>query len=352
MKKLFIFLAVLLFASSSFAQTNNVLFEGCTGTWCQWCPCGHTIVDGFLTNRPNTLVLEYHGGSSSDPWVNFNGNTIISLIGFSSYPTGVIGRRSGIVDRSSWSGQVYSQGVNFPSPITLGFNKTYNSGTRALTVNVSSLSLRQIDTNTYINFVIYENNLIYTQTGNSSCTGGTNYVHKFVVRDMVNGATGQTYSSGTWAAGVLKNATFNYTLPTTWVDSNCYIGLFVYFYQGSISSLTSYVLQTAKGRVAGTNLSGVNINSNEFAQDYYLAQNYPNPFNPNTNIKFSIPKEGQVTLKVYDMVGNEVATYFDTYLKNGIYNVEFDGSKLSSGIYFYKLTAGSFSETKKMILIK
>jgi hypothetical protein len=83
-----------------------------------------------------------------------------------------------------------------------------------------------------------------------------------------------------------------------------------------------------------------------------LSQNYPNPFNPSTNFTFSVPKSGEVSLKFYDMLGNEVATYVDGYLNAGSYSVEFDGSSLSSGVYFYKLQAGDFSATKKMVLSK
>ncbi|MBI5402330.1 MAG: T9SS type A sorting domain-containing protein [Ignavibacteriae bacterium] len=89
---------------------------------------------------------------------------------------------------------------------------------------------------------------------------------------------------------------------------------------------------------------------------FTLNQNYPNPFNPVTNISFSIPKEysGIVSLKVYDVAGKEVSSLVNQVMSNnsGIYNLTFDGSKLASGVYFYKLTAGGFSDIKKMILIK
>jgi photosystem II stability/assembly factor-like uncharacterized protein len=83
-----------------------------------------------------------------------------------------------------------------------------------------------------------------------------------------------------------------------------------------------------------------------------LEQNYPNPFNPATTIKYSIPKEGLVTLKVYNVIGEEVATLVNEIKLVGNYNLTFDGENLSSGIYFYKLQAGDFVETKKMVFIK
>jgi hypothetical protein len=85
---------------------------------------------------------------------------------------------------------------------------------------------------------------------------------------------------------------------------------------------------------------------------YNLAQNYPNPFNPTTTIKYSIPESGNVSLKVYDILGNEVASLVNEEKVQGVYSVTFDASRLSSGVYFYKIRAGNYFETKKMLLIK
>lgn len=85
---------------------------------------------------------------------------------------------------------------------------------------------------------------------------------------------------------------------------------------------------------------------------FTLEQNYPNPFNPSTTIRYSIPTSEFVSLKVYDVLGNEVATLVNEEKSAGSYEVEFNASLLSSGIYFYKLQVGNFVETKKMILMK
>lgn len=93
----------------------------------------------------------------------------------------------------------------------------------------------------------------------------------------------------------------------------------------------------------------------EIANEYELSQNYPNPFNPKTIITFSIPKSQSVSLNVYDALGNEVASLINnTVLSGGKYKVDFDINRfnLSSGLYFYKLTAEGFSASKKMIVIK
>jgi hypothetical protein len=80
--------------------------------------------------------------------------------------------------------------------------------------------------------------------------------------------------------------------------------------------------------------------------------NYPNPFNPVTNISFEVPTQGLVTLKVYDLAGKEVANLVNEVKPAGSYNIEFNGVKLSSGIYLYRLTSGNTVITNKMTLIK
>ncbi|KAF0151759.1 MAG: endonuclease/exonuclease/phosphatase, partial [Ignavibacteria bacterium] len=98
---------------------------------------------------------------------------------------------------------------------------------------------------------------------------------------------------------------------------------------------------------------GVNVKKlEEMPAQYELSQNYPNPFNPTTVIKFSMPVEGTVSLKVYNVVGEEVETILDTYKGAGTYEVNFDASKLSSGVYMYTLRTEKMSLTKKMLLVK
>jgi len=86
--------------------------------------------------------------------------------------------------------------------------------------------------------------------------------------------------------------------------------------------------------------------------EYHLEQNYPNPFNPSTTIKFSVPKESNVNLSIYNVLGELVSTLVDEQMKEGYYEYEFNASKLASGIYIYRISADDFLETKKMVLLK
>jgi hypothetical protein len=118
-----------------------------------------------------------------------------------------------------------------------------------------------------------------------------------------------------------------------------------------------YVSEDA-GRVVVLNLSSILTKSSELKQTgsipdaFVLDQNYPNPFNPSTVISYQLPVSSNVTLNVYDLLGNEVATLVDEYKPAGKYNIEFSAAGLTSGIYFYGLKTGEYASTKKMLLIK
>jgi hypothetical protein len=97
---------------------------------------------------------------------------------------------------------------------------------------------------------------------------------------------------------------------------------------------------------------GINNQGTEIPREFSLSQNYPNPFNPATKIKFALPVSGFVSLKIYDVLGNEVYTIDASYRQAGFYEADFDASNLASGVYFYKLEAEGFTATKKMLLVK
>jgi hypothetical protein len=98
--------------------------------------------------------------------------------------------------------------------------------------------------------------------------------------------------------------------------------------------------------------TSVEENNTEIVSDYHLYNNYPNPFNPSTTIQYAIPQSGEVRLSVFNSLGEEVKTLVNETKEPGVYEVEFSANDFPSGIYFYKIQAGGFSETKKMILLK
>ncbi len=119
------------------------------------------------------------------------------------------------------------------------------------------------------------------------------------------------------------------------------------------SSQTTMVIKNEFGtKDSVSEFTSVQKENNLMPNAYKLSQNYPNPFNPSTVINYSIPKSQLVTLKVYNILGQEVATLVNNVQSAGNYKVTFDASRLSSGIYFYSLTTGNFTASKKMILMK
>jgi hypothetical protein len=96
----------------------------------------------------------------------------------------------------------------------------------------------------------------------------------------------------------------------------------------------------------------ITFKGNSLITEYALEQNYPNPFNPTTTIKYQIPTSGNVSITVYDILGNEVANLVDGYLETGKYEVDFDASLLASGVYIYRLNVNDFINVKKMVLLR
>ena len=133
-------------------------------------------------------------------------------------------------------------------------------------------------------------------------------------------------------------------------------------YTWAMIGYSVYYERTLKGCIINgivygdTTLTGIDDEENLIASDFKLEQNYPNPFNPSTVISYRLPVTSNVTLKVYDILGNEIVTLVNEEKSPGTYEVEFNTSSIkhhpSSGIYFYQLKSGSFVETKKMVLLK
>lgn len=196
------------------AQRNPVL-EECTGTWCQWCPCGHDVMEDILATMPNAIMIGYHGPSgSSDPWDDFPGNQIIGLMSFSGYPTAVIDRTGAPMSRSAWTNAM-NQRYNVPATVTITMDKNYNKITRELVTDVHVTPLTDL-TGTYnVTMILLEDGLVYPQTGNGSCPGATDYVHNHVVRAIINGAEGeQLNTTSPWTTGNTITKNITYTIPS------------------------------------------------------------------------------------------------------------------------------------------
>lgn len=167
------------------------------------------------------------------------------------------------------------------------------------------------------------------------CTGGTQTAPGAIYR-TTNGGTSWTQQTTSLPAGKSFYCISMVSVNKGWAGTGTAVtngtngGIFVYT----------------------DNIISVNEPKSNVPADFVLEQNYPNPFNPTTTIKFNIPKSVFVTLKIYDVLGNEVLNVVEDNLSAGEYVKTVDFSKLSSGIYYYTLNAGDFSSTRKMMFIK
>jgi hypothetical protein len=156
---------------------------------------------------------------------------------------------------------------------------------------------------------------------------------------------------GIFSTSTNANSFTQFNLPITYISSATpdsagiviYIGPTV----GAHSGSTFYIDDLALGSA-----TAVDENSTNVPDQFELKQNYPNPFNPTTTIEYQIPNQSHVVLKVYDVLGNQVAVLVNKDEPAGKYNINFNASKLSSGVYFYRINTGNFIQTKKFMVLK
>jgi len=155
---------------------------------------------------------------------------------------------------------------------------------------------------------------------------------------------------GTLTAGVNGSA-FNLNAgERTLAPGDSVTAYYAILYTTSLSDLLLEA-DSAQARYNGT-FTGVEPVAFDVPGEFSLSQNYPNPFNPETRITFAVKSSAFTTLKVYDLLGREVATLVEEPLAPGSYAVSFSGERLASGTYLYTLTAGSYRETRRMVLVR
>lgn len=292
---LFILVSVIVFSQDVKAQTQrNPVLEECTGTWCQWCPCGHDVMEQILASMPNAIMIGYHGpANSSDPWDDFPGNQIISLLSFSGYPTAVIDRTGPPQSRSAWPG-LMNQRYSIPASVSITMDKNYNKVTRELNADIHVTALENLTGEYKLNFLLLEDGLIYPQTGNSSCPGANDYVHNHVVRAMINGATGEALNGvNPWNQGEMITKNIQYTVPSAVVPDSCKLVAFVYkvaspLYNGTIQQGEKWELVSPDYVATMTTSSPDIISANNSSAQYTAVLHNEGLLNDTYNISASI----------------------------------------------------------------
>jgi hypothetical protein len=190
------------------------------------------------------------------------------------------------------------------------------------------------DNDLVIHFIIAEDLYYAGRNGISN--------HRHVMRKMFPTPDGLSF---TIDLNETKDIPQTIDIDPLWDADSLNVAVFVQ----STGSMTVYQSETISYNEL--NVTGLK-NSKIIPDKFVLEQNYPNPFNPSTIIKYQIPKQEFVSLKVFDALGNEVATLVNDEQQAGSHNVNFNSAGLASGIYFYKIQAGNFIATKKMVLMK
>jgi hypothetical protein len=272
----------------------------------------------YLYNPTQSYDRRFYYNVNAVPWLNVDG-VILDV-----WPFSVANFQNAMNNRLA---------VPTPVSITVTDQRIPGDSIRA-TVVVTKLSNLPAG-NYFLRVMAVEKKVIYqTPPGNNGET-----VFPEVFRRSFPGSQGTSVST---AAGTFSYV-FTYKRDNVMVDSMMYT---IAFLQNDDSK---EVLNSALGY---NSVTGINFDPGKLPVSFELAQNYPNPFNPSTTIKFAMPEDGTINLTVYDILGSEVKTLVDGYHKAGSYSIYFSGDELASGIYYYKLSTDTFTDTKKMVLIK
>ena len=228
---------VLLLPVLTQAQTARTpLLEQFTGTWCQYCPFGADSVNALLGYLPNARAIAYHGGSANEPMQTVEGNLLISHLMVTGYPTAAIdrllitiGSTSALAISRTYWGNVMTQRHASTAPLSIGVAGTYHQDTREINMNVTLNILSAMTGEFYLNVILTEDSLNYSQTKWTS-TGQIQifpYWHKRVVRSMITGTYGTTLTTTGFAANDVVTRPVTYTVPAGWNINRCKLTVFV-----------------------------------------------------------------------------------------------------------------------------
>jgi hypothetical protein len=228
----------------------------------------------------------------------------------------------------------------------VSFSETpYSTGVERIKYQRLDKNGVKIGSNKLLNGIYYSSFVDSDKQGNLvfqlNFDGSSGYIHNLRV-DKNNIYIGNYFLVTNQFPNILKAGTdiclINNKIINVWLDTRLGIQPQIYMNVRSFLNPDSVV--------------SVHSISTEIPDEYELGQNYPNPFNPATKINFALPKQGLVTLKIYDITSREVQTLVNEVKRAGFYSVDFNGSTLASGVYFYRIQSGNFNDTKRFVLIK
>jgi Outer membrane protein Omp28/Secretion system C-terminal sorting domain len=340
---LFILLLVITVSTANAQFVRKVLFEEATNASCGPCAANNPFLKAYIDAKGDSIIaIKYHASFPGvDPMYSHNptqnAERYSTYYGMNAMPWLNV---DGIINDvwpftlTNFNNAFYPR-FAIPAPLTINVVDQRVAGDSikaTVTVNLPS----NLPAGNYkLRVMAIEKWVIYASPPGTN--GETHFEHVF--RRAYPNTTGTTFSGN---SGNFQY-TFTYKIDPVWKDTSM---VTVAFIQNDVNK---EVLNVGKGN---SNLIGINNLGNGIPSSFSLSQNYPNPFNPSTNFKFNLPNQSFVTLRVFDMLGREVALLANGRFDAGSYLVDWDASEFTSGVYFYTLNAGDYSETKKMMLIK
>jgi hypothetical protein len=339
-----IFALLFIVSSISFSQApRRMLFEEATSANCGPCASSNPILDGWLSANPtNTVAIKYHPNfGSNDPMYSANptqNTERVNYCGINAYPT-VNG--DGLLYDCCWPfsascfTSVLNQRIAVSTPVSISVTDVRVAGDSIKSTVVINLS-SNLPNGTYKLRVMAVESKVHFATSPGT-NGETDFYQVFRWAYPNTTGVNAPTTAGTYTY------VYTYKRLSNWVDTSIFTVAFVQ------NDVNKEVINSGRGYYIPT---GISNNNSITPEKYYLSQNYPNPFNPVTKINFDIPKSGLTTLKVYDILGNLIYSLVDGHLNAGSYSYDFSGADISSGIYYYKLTSGDYTDVRKMTLIK
>lgn len=323
------------------AQQRYVLVEVFTNSDCPLCPPAHTALNNYTKQDLNAKFVNfiyYHMvyPYPQDPLYQANKtDSDARNLYYGPYHSTPDGFFDGVVQANTY--QNWGSKINNEVAVASPFKMTLSGipGDTTFTVNAQISALDSVTANDLVlHFVVVENVSYEGSNGVSP--------QFYVMRKMLPDAGGMPISV---SVGSTKEFSQKINLQSVWIPDSLSVVVFIQ----SKSKKTVY--QSSRIRYSSI-VTSISENTKLEPTQFKLDQNYPNPFNPSTVISYQLAVGSHVTLKVYDILGNEVATLINGQKSAGNYSVKFNASNLSSGVYFYQLKAGNLVRTKKMILLK
>jgi len=324
---------------------DMVVVEIATGTWCGYCPGAAMGAEDLVDNDYNVAVIENHGPISSDDFANEYSVARNNYYNISGYPTaffdGILSFVGGSGSQSMY--EYYVPLVEERQPINCAFSIAIN-GTNTDDDYSLIVTVEQVARNNYENMVLQvaltESDIDYSWQGQD--------VLMWVNRTMTPDADGTELD---FSSGDVQEIELSFTMDADWVEENCELVAFIQ------TNDTKEVLQGTKIELLALAPVSIDDEAEALPMETSLKGNYPNPFNPSTVVEFSLREASDVTLDVFNIMGQKVATLVDSHMEAGNHSVVWNskdksGNSVASGAYFYKLTAGDYTSVKKMLLVK